>query len=77
MGGVVGLWAWLCLRGGVDIVFDMAWGGPFLVTFVAKCAWSGQAANVVRRGRSALALPWWVFARTSGEAQGNGGAETP
>jgi hypothetical protein len=36
-------------RGGVDIgeviVFAMAQGGPVLVVFVARCAWSGQGGQ--------------------------------
>ena len=32
-----------------------------------------DAANVAQGGRRALALPWWVFTRASGEAEGDGG----
>ena len=32
-----------------------------------------DAANVAQGGRHTLALPWWVFARAGGEAEGDGG----
>ena len=45
-------------------MFDVAQGGPVLVAFEARCAWSDRRS---RRGASALALPWWAFARAGGE----------
>ena len=32
-----------------------------------------NAAKVAQCGRHAPALPWWVFARAGGEAEGDGG----
>jgi len=31
-----------------------------------------DAANMAQGGKSALALPWWVFTRAGGEARGDG-----
>ena len=64
----------LRLQGGVDVgavvAFAMAQGGSSHL----KRGVHGRvdAADVARGRRSTLALPWWAFARASGEAGGDG-----
>ena len=63
------------MRGGVDlgavVAFAMAQGGSSHL----KRGVHGRvdAADVARGRRSTLALPWWAFARASGEVGGDGG----
>jgi len=48
--------------------------GPFSSRLKQGVRGRVDAADVVQGGRSALALPWWAFARAGGEAGGDGGA---
>ena len=53
----------------------MLWHRVHLFSSRLKRGVRGQvdAADMVRGGRSALALPWWAFARAGGEVGGDGG----
>jgi len=47
--------------------------GPFSSRLKRGVHGRVNAADMVQGGRSALALPWWAFARAGGEAGGDGG----
>jgi len=47
--------------------------GPFSSRLKRVVCGQVDAADVVQGGRSTLALPWWAFARASGEVGGDGG----
>jgi len=46
---------------------------PFLSCLKRGVHGGVNTAVMVQGGRSTLALPWWAFARASGEAGGDGG----
>ena len=67
----------LHLRGGVDLrgggCICRGMVGRFLSCLKRGMRGRVDTANVAQGGRRALALPWWAFASTGGEAEGDGG----
>ena len=59
------------LGGGGRICHGMV--GRFLSRLKRGMCGRVDTANVAQGGRRAPALPWWAFASTGGEAEGDGG----